>query len=462
MGVSLWGESMQPYGMAVFMKSHLLALLLATVLLLPFARPSWAQEQAPESLALDDMIVHLLDTHERIQAARASVDSAEAQAEQAFTDWYPNLDLVVQGGYEAIDKTIQSESDRTATSKMRNEQDLTLTQTIYDFGATSGNVAVYRALSQEARARLEQTRQDLMTQGVLAYLTVIRGRETLKYAVRSEKNIKRLSGMQEALVERGAGLSYEELQVKGQLAGAQALVVNTQRALQTALNDFRSVYGFTLSEEEVARLKMPKAPLPLIPGSLEECIAVSETENPYLAELRHAVVRTEGQAKAVDAAFYPDLEFVGEHMRKEQDQGVQGVRYETRGTVQMTYNLYNGGGDTDAARAARSDVTAARKTVYDSRRSVEENVRNAWLDLTTLKKNVDLYENQANITWEFLALVKKKKAMGAEVGLLDILVGERDYINAISAKVGAEIDYNIAAYTLLYQMGRMDLDAVSQ
>ena len=43
---------------------------------------------------------------------------------------------------------------------------------------------------------------------------------------------------------------------------------------------------------------------------------------------------------------------------------------------------------------------------------------------------------------------------------LDILVGERDYISAISAKVGAEIDYNIAAYTLLYQMGRMNLHVV--
>ncbi|MBU1611958.1 MAG: TolC family protein, partial [Proteobacteria bacterium] len=311
-----------------------------------------------------------------------------------------------------------------------------------------------------SKARLEQTRQDLMTQGVRAYLSVIRGREMVKYATRSEENIKRLSGMQEALVERGAGLSYEELQVKAQLAGAQATLVNTERSLDAALNNFRAVFGLTLASDQVDKLVMPKMPLELIPGTLDECIAVSTAENPYLAELMHNVERNSGQVEAIDANFYPAIDLVGEYYRKEQDQGAQGVRYETKGSLQVSYNIFNGWADTDASKSARADLTSARKSVLDRQRTVEENVRNSWLDLTTLKKNMELYENQANITWEFLALVKKKKAMGAEVGLLDILVGERDYISAISAKVGAEIDYNIAAYTLLFQMGRMNSAAV--
>ena len=91
-------------------------------------------------------------------------------------------------------------------------------------------------------------------------------------------------------------------------------------------------------------------------------------------------------------------------------------------------------------------------------RTVEESVRNAWIELSTLRQNSDLYENQANITWEFLGLVKKKKATGDEVRLLDILVGERDYISAISAKVATDIDIIIAGYTLLYEMGLITED----
>lgn len=413
--------------------------------------------QTPESTELGDLVVHLLETHERVEAAQAAVESAEHMTERAEAAWLPSVDLFVDGGLEEIDKSKEHE---TATSKFRNEQDLTVTQQVLDFGATDGNIAIYKAMTLEAGARLDQTRQELITRGVQAYLSVIRGREMVKYAKRSEENIKRLSGMQEALVERGAGLSYEELQVKGQLAGAQALLVNMQRSLDTALNSFRSVFGFDLDADQVGSLKMPIMPLALIPATLEECIDTSRKENPYLGELMYAVVRSEGQVDAVDANFYPDIDLVGEYSRKEQDQAAEGVRYETKGGLQLNYNIFSGGGDTAATKSARADLVAARKSVLDRSRTVEESVRNAWLDLNTLQKNVELYENQANITWEFLSLVKKKKAMGAEVGLLDILVGERDYISAISAKVGAEIDYNIAAYTLLYQMGRMNLEAV--
>ena len=103
-----------------------------------------------------------------------------------------------------------------------------------------------------------------------------------------------------------------------------------------------------------------------------------------------------------------------------------------------------------------------RSNLLDRRRNVEENVRNAWIDLMTLRKNVELYQNQANITWEFLGLIKKKKAMGGEVNLLDILVGERDYISAVSSRVAADIDESIAAYKLLYQMGNISLDTVAR
>lgn len=43
----------------------------------------------------------------------------------------------------------------------------------------------------------------------------------------------------------------------------------------------------------------------------------------------------------------------------------------------------------------------------------------------TLRKNAELYRTQANITAEFLELIKKKRATGEQVELLDILVGER-------------------------------------
>jgi len=158
--------------------------------------------------------------------------------------------------------------------------------------------------------------------------------------------------------------------------------------------------------------------------------------------------------------MYPKFEAVAEAQRKENDQGEMGIRTEGRAGVQVSYNLFQGFRDVENIRAANSDILSVRKALLDRRRQVEERVRNAWNDVQTLNKTVALYDNQANITWSFLELIKRKKALGGEVNLLDILVGERDYISATSAKVGADIDLITAAYTLLYQMGQLKPEVV--
>ena len=68
------------------------------------------------------------------------------------------------------------------------------------------------------------TKQQLLLEGAQAYLNVLKANEKLQYAFRSEESIKKQTGIEESLVERGAGLSSDVLQAKQQLAGARALL----------------------------------------------------------------------------------------------------------------------------------------------------------------------------------------------------------------------------------------------
>ncbi len=432
---------------------RLVACLFAVVLLAPSLAPAQDAVKFPLKPLLQDLAV----THERIQAAQAGYESSQHMVGKAQSAWLPRLDATTEAGYEVMDKPQENSTDY-----WRNVEGLRASQLLYDFGGASGNIDMYKGLSGEMKARMNQTMQDVLIQGVTAYLTTIRARETLKYAFQSEENIKRLSGMQEALVARGAGLSYEELQVKAQLSGSQSYRVTQERALVTAKNDFRSVFGFEPTDAQVRGMEIPTLPKGLVPDQLEVALETAVKNNYQLQELESSVARVEGDLKSRQATFYPKFQLVGETLRKENDQGNAGTQDESRAHLLMTYNIFSGMGDTESVRAANADLTAARKSLLDRRRNVEESVRNAWIDLMTLRKNVELYQNQANITWEFLGLIKKKKAMGGEVNLLDILVGERDYINAVSARVAADIDESIAAYKLLYQMGNISLDTVAR
>ncbi|MBU4191413.1 MAG: TolC family protein [Proteobacteria bacterium] len=407
-----------------------------------------AAAQEERSIDLNALLRELVESHDRVKASEAQLESATHQYKRAQGGWYPKVDAKVEGGRENLSKPLEAE-----TQMNRNQQKLSATQRVYDFGGTSGSIDSASGRVREFEALLARTKQVVITSGITAYLRVIRSRELLKYARRSEQSMKELSGMQEVLVQRGAGYSYEELQVKGQLAGAQSYRVTQERELQISINNFKAVFGFPPTLEEVNRMNTVPLPSRFVPTNVEEAVDIAFESNPVLLETKYTLERLEGDLSAQEANYYPKFDAVLESERKENDQASAGVRSEQRATLMMTYNLFSGFQDVEGARAVKSEMTGTSRTLLDRRRTVEEGVRNAWLELTTLRQNSELYENQANITWEFLGLVKKKKALGEDVRLLDILVGERDYISSISAKVVTDIDIIIAAYTLLYEMG---------
>ncbi|QJB57639.1 TolC family protein [Pseudodesulfovibrio sp. zrk46] len=428
-----------------------LIVLLACVI--AFGGVNVVNAQEVRDLKLDSLLEELVKSHDRIKASEAQLESVKHQLESAKGAWLPQVDATIEGGKENIKKP-----DNKETQFTRNEQTISATQQLLDFGAVSGPVDAAAGQVKEYGALLSQTKQEIVALGITAYLRVVRSRELVKYAKRSENSVKELSGMQEVLVERGAGYSYEELQVKGQLAGAQSYRVTQERELQASVNNFKSVFGFAPTEEEILLMDTVPVPRKYLPGSLDDAIAIAFDNNPMLLETQYSLERLEGDLRTQRSGYFPQLEAVLEAERKENDQGTSGLRYEQRGTLAISYNLFSGMQDTENIRSVKSEMTSARRTLLDRRRTVEESVRNAWLELTTLRQNSELYETQANITWEFLGLVKKKKATGEEVRLLDILVGERDYINAISAKVATDIDIIIAGYTLLYEMGLITED----
>ncbi|WP_027720904.1 TolC family protein [Maridesulfovibrio zosterae] len=394
----------------------------------------------------------LLATHDRIKAAEARVESSEHSVSQSWSGWTPSLDVSAEAGREEIDKP------GGGTNKFRNEQKVTATQLLYDFGGASGSVDSAKATLKESKTILERIRQDLIIQGVSAYMGLIRAKETLKYAIQSEDSMKRLSGMEETLVKRGAGLSYKELQIKAQLAGAMSYRVTQERALETARNRFKAVFGYPVTVEEINKMVPVTMPASFMPGTLDDAIVQAFKLNPLLTQLQHVKERLGSEVDVQQATLFPKFEVVLEGKRREQDQGADGVRMENKATFQVSYSGFSGLGEYEGTQAAKANLREIRKQDLDTRRLVEENVRNAWLELMTLRKNAELYRTQANITAEFLDLIKKKRATGEQVELLDILVGERDYSTATSASVGANIDNIIYAYRLLYQMGVMKLE----
>jgi adhesin transport system outer membrane protein len=402
--------------------------------------------------SLKQLLPELLNEHERIKAAEARRDAAMHQVREALGGWYPKLDFNMDAGPEWVRQVINE-----STSEFKNQQELRATQLLTDFGLTQSGVERARAAFESAMADLEATRQDIMLEGIASYLNIVRARERLKYARRSEDNLRRLTEMEESLAKRGAGLSTDVLQTRSQLAGTIARRVSEEGALALAKIRFKTVYKWVPSEDELMSFSMPEGVPDEIPESLEIAVSMALQSNPRVLAAEYGIDITEQELANRKARYFPRLNVFGEGNRRMNHLGIPGDRLEGYVGVEFIYNIYNGGSDAAAIRAARSNLSESKNVLIETKWLVEEEARSAWQTYLTARDTQIYLREQADVMGKFLELAKKERKLGTR-SLLDVLTGEVSYINAVSLAVSAEIDTGIAVYNLLRSMGKLTME----
>ncbi len=411
---------------------------------------SWSKEDLP----FFERYLALLENHKLVKAAEADLEGARQRIQSAVGGWYPQLNLSSFYGKEK-----QNNFASEDTLLVAREFDITITQLLWDFGVVNSQVRTAQLQLEQVQSQLIAARQDVLLRALSAHVNVRRAFEVLNFAKQSEENIKAQAAIEDALVERGAGLSTDVLQAKVTLAGAEARRVQSEGALEVALNSYRTLfYEFP---KEAAALELISFPEFLLPEDVEEAVQLSFEGNPNLrASMVEARIAVESIQTTKSTEFYPTFELIGESKFKKEVGGTVGFERETLGKIQFTYPFNLGFTAVNTLRAAEAASTAAARRVSDLQDQIEEQARNAWSNLQTARKNATLLRNQANISAEFLELARKERQLGKR-SLIDVLSGETNLINAQSDAASAESDVIIASLTLLSVMGQLGAEVVS-
>ena len=311
----------------------------------------------------------------------------------------------------------------------------------------------------QSQTRLRRARQALILEGTGAYLNLLRTADTLRFARQSEARVKNVRQMEDAKVRRGAGLASDVLQAKAQLAGASAIRVRAQGAFPNARNRYISV--FVKPPGALKAYRRPKLPLARLPKKIDDAIGRARKNNLDLASSQFDVDIAQQSTRSARSAFFPKIEFKGDLNRLHDASGIPGTKIEKAIKLELSYPLFTGGRDTAAYRASLNRRRATLKRRDDLRRSVDEQVRNAWQNMITTKANAEFLRNQANISGEFFDIARREVRLGRRA-LIDVLNAETNFINSVSAAVSAETDYALAVYNLLFAMGALELDVFAK
>ncbi len=398
------------------------------------------------------LLTHLLKNNEEIQTFRHRVDSAQALVKQHRALYYPTLDLYGDTGREKVEKEFEKD-----TNEFRHDLTLRGNQLITDFGKTTSIIERDEFLLMQAKARLESVTQQMMRDGIAAYINIVRARERLKTALFSEKRIKELTGIEKALVQKGAGLTSDVLQAKSQLAGAMALTVGARGELNIARNRFYTVFYHLPTPSEIEQFQEIKFPSTHLPKALDVAINEAMEKNPEIRITKFDINVTEKDIRISKSAYFPTLNLFAEASNANDDNGTLGYRREYSAGIEFRQNLYRGGSDAAAIRNAVANKSAATSHLEYAMKLVKEQVSNSWEQLFTLKEKNTLLDQQIDILRNFLELAKKERKMGTR-SLLDVLNGEVNYINAQGNAISVREDTKIAAFNLLFAMGKINLD----
>lgn len=417
-----------------------------------------SQVSGAQAAGLVDDVSALMVSHERVKAAEADVDAARANLEVSRGGYYPTAGITANMGKEKIATHTTDGASTTQTSLRQREVDLSLTQTLYDFGATDATVDGSQLAIDQAMATLDQTKQSLLLEALTAQLNLASAKRVLDHQVKSEASIQRQTELEDARVQRGSGFSTDVLQAKTQLAGAQAARVRAQGTLYQATNRYRAVFGH--APEDVNGLELPNVANIALPASEEEVVTSALENNP---QVKVAVITADIADTAIKQSFAsgyrPVVTASADQKYKKNVSGTRGHKYETLVKVEATFDFNLGWTAQNTLLASKAGYSAAASRLKDTRDQIEEQARNAWQGLITAQSNAAHLQNQANIASEFLDLARKERTLGQR-SLIDVLSGETSLINALAAADRAETDVAIATLSVLNVMGKLDLSVL--
>ena len=143
-----------------------------------FAGLAGMNSQSVRAENLKELLLPLLKSHSLVKASEADLKAAEERVKETRGGWFPIATVTTHYGKERQNKPTGSDD----TDLVTRQADISVTQLIWDFGATNSRIRTAKLSVQATDFTLESTKQDLILRAVLAYLNVDRTARVLTFA----------------------------------------------------------------------------------------------------------------------------------------------------------------------------------------------------------------------------------------------------------------------------------------
>ena len=410
----------------------------------------------PRAEPLEALLIQLLATHPQIQFQRAQVESARKATERARASYLPVVEASGSVGPAHIETDVRNQSGQPPFDATQQVARLSITQNIFDGFASSSQVKIARLNTDVTRLTLDGTQQNILFDGISAYLEVLRQAELIELARISEDSIMRQAELEDERVERGAGITVDVLQAKSRLQLARERRVTFEGELQNAISGFLEVFNVL---PQLEAMSIPTPPFDALPETLDAAVDKASDNNPAVGSSLAAVEVASERRRLARSDYFPRMDIIGSANHERNFDLLPGVRNDVSLVLMATWQLFNGFKTRANVAQTAYDYQASRDNHHSSVRTVVESTRLAWQQLLTARQRTDLLENAVGIAEEVFQARANLREAGNET-VINVLIAEDEVNNARINLTIARYHAILAVYQLLLATGQLDLETL--
>lgn len=353
----------------------------------------------------------------------------------------------------ALRPQINAQSTITQSDRASNIQGGNLSSTIslgldlllYDNGATALGVESAKETVLAARQQLVGLEQQVLFNGVQAYLGVLRDSRVLRLREQNLRLVTQELRAAEDRFEVGEVTRTDVAQAEARLADARGILAAAQGDLAVSQEFYRVAIG-----------RKPNglnsiSSLPKMPSNLDVAIETALRHAPSILQAQHQISADELNARRAQANISPRISLNGSVGHNSQ------IDNNSQVGLTMTVPIYQGGQLSALRRRALASVHASRADLNQQAILTRQTVSDAWSRLMVAQAQVRASERQVQAAQIAFDGAREEATLGART-TLDVLDAEQVLSDARTNRIVAETLVFTAAYQLVAATGMLTAD----
>lgn len=327
---------------------------------------------------------------------------------------------------------------------------------IYQGGAVRNAVKAAKARVEAGQADLRATEASVFSQVVGAYMDVIRDQAIVKL---NQKNVAVLRTNLQAARDRFEIGDLTRTDV-AQSEARLALAEGDLRGVEANLIASREAYARLVGEAPVD-LEAPP-PLPGLPASPEDAVAIALATNPDIEAANQLVNASRADIGVARASRLPSLEATTQGGYNNNLNSIpaanttsDNVTTSLTAGVTLTIPLFQGGRPAAQVRQAQSRTSQAIENYVEVERGVIAQTRGAFAAWQANQQIIAATQQAVSANALSLEGVRAENSVGTR-SILDILNAEQELLSTQVQLVSAQRNAYVAAFSLLAAMGKAE------